>query len=150
MGLRYAAEIKRDAQLKDIPVILLTSLSDIRDIMKGLESGADNFIRKPYDDQYLLDRIDYLLMSHELRKSQKMQMGMEIYLGGQKHFITAERQQIVDLLISVYEDAVHLNYELNARQLELTHSNRLLNGLYRIAEGLEPGGNRARGLRKSA
>ncbi|SHM28037.1 diguanylate cyclase (GGDEF) domain-containing protein [Nitrosospira sp. Nsp11] len=135
-GFALCAEIKRDAQLKDIPMIMLTSLSDIRDIMKGLESGADNFIRKPYDDQYLLDRIDYLLMSHELRKSQKMQMGMEIYLGGQKHFITTERQQIVDLLISVYEDAVHLNYELNARQLELTHSNRLLNGLYQIAEGL--------------
>jgi diguanylate cyclase (GGDEF)-like protein len=61
---------------------------------------------------------------------------MEIYLGGQKHFITAERQQIVDLLISIYEDAIHINKELHARQLELAHSNHLLNGLYRIAEGL--------------
>lgn len=135
-GFALCSEIKRDAQLKKIPVILLTSLADVKDIIQGLESGADNFIRKPYDDRYLLDRIDYLLMSHELRKSQKMQMGMQIYLGGQKHFITSERQQIVDLLISVYEDAVRLNAELNTRQLELTHSNRLLNGLYRMAEGL--------------
>ncbi len=135
-GFVLCGEIKRDEQLKDIPVILLTSLSDIRDIMKGLECGADNFIRKPYEDQYLLARVDYLLINHELRKNQKMQMGMEIYLGGQKHFITSERQQIVDLLISIYEDAVHLNKELHARQLELTHSNHLLTGLYRIAEGL--------------
>ena len=135
-GFALCGEIKRDAQLKKIPVILLTSLADVKDIIQGLESGADNFIRKPYDEQYLLDRIEYLLMSHELRKSQKMQMGMQIYLGGQKHFITSERQQIVDLLISVYEDAVRLNAELNTRQLELTHSNRLLNGLYRMAEGL--------------
>ncbi len=123
-------------QLKDIPVILLTSLSDIRDIMKGLECGADNFIRKPYEDQYLLSRISYLLINLALRKNQKMQMGMEIYLGGQKHFITAERQQILDLLISIYEDAIRLNNELHARQVELAHSNHLLNGLYRIAEGL--------------
>jgi diguanylate cyclase (GGDEF)-like protein len=135
-GFTLCAEIKRDEQLKDIPVILLTSLSDIRDIMKGLECGADNFIRKPYDNQYLLSRIDYLLMNLALRKNQKMQMGMEIYLGGQKHFITAERQQIMDLLISIYEDAILLNNELHARQLELAHSNHLLNGLYRIAEGL--------------
>ena len=135
-GFALCGEIKRDAQLKDIPVILLTSLSDIRDIMKGLECGADNFIRKPYEDHYLLARIDYLLINQELRKNQKMQMGMEIYLGGQKHFITSERQQIVDLLISIYEDAVHLNKELHARQLELTRSNHLLTGLYRIAEGL--------------
>ena len=135
-GFALCGEIKRDEQLKDIPVILLTSLSDIRDIMKGLECGADNFIRKPYEDQYLLARVDYLLMNQELRKNQMMQMGMQIYLGGQKHFITAERQQIVDLLISIYEDAVHINKELHARQLELAHSNHLLNGLYRIAEGL--------------
>jgi diguanylate cyclase (GGDEF)-like protein len=135
-GFVLCGEIKRDQQLKDIPMILLTSLSDIRDIMKGLESGADNFIRKPYEDQYLLSRIDYLLVNQEMRKNQKMQMGMEIYLGGQKHFITSERQQIVDLLISIYENAIHLNEELHARQRELTHSNRLLNGLYRIAESL--------------
>lgn len=135
-GFVLCSEIKRDPQLKNIPVILLTSLSEVEDIMKGLESGADNFVRKPYDDQYLLNRVDGLLMSHELRKSQKMEMGMELDLGGQKHFINSERQQIVDLLISVYEDAVRINAELNARQLELTHSNRLLNGLYRMAEGL--------------
>ena len=104
-GFVLCGEIKRDDQLKDIPVILLTTLSDVRDIMKGLECGADNFIRKPYEDRYLLARVDYLLMNHALRKDQKMQMGVEIYLGGQKHFITAERQQIVDLLISVYEEA---------------------------------------------
>lgn len=135
-GFMLCREIKHDEQLKDLPVILLTSLSDIQDIMRGLECGADNFIRKPYDNDYLLSRIRYLLMNLALRKNQKMQMGMEIYIGGQKHFITAERQQILDLLISIYEDSIHLNNELHARQLELSHSNQLLNGLYRIAEGL--------------
>jgi diguanylate cyclase (GGDEF)-like protein len=135
-GYTLCREIKRAEELKDIPVILLTSLSDIRDIMKGLECGADNFIRKPYEKEYLLSRVRYLLMNMALRKNQKMQMGMEIYLGGQKHFINAERQQILDLLISIYEDAIRLNNELHSRQLELAHSNHLLSGLYRIAEGL--------------
>lgn len=135
-GFTLCGEIKRIDALKDVPVILLTSLSDARDIMRGLECGADNFIRKPYDEQYLLARINYLLMNNELRKSQRMQLGMEIYLGGQKHLITAERQQIVDLLISVYEEAVHISEELKARQRELADSNRTLTGLYHVAEGL--------------
>jgi diguanylate cyclase (GGDEF)-like protein/PAS domain S-box-containing protein len=135
-GFALCGEIKRDEQLQDVPVILLTTLSDVRDIMKGLECGADNFIRKPYEERYLLARVDYLLMNNELRKNQKMQMGVEIYLGGQKHFITAERQQIVDLLISVYEEAVHISEELKARQRELADSNSSLTCLYHVAEEL--------------
>ncbi|MHB1174269.1 MAG: EAL domain-containing protein [Sulfuriferula sp.] len=135
-GYELCKAIKSDEALKDIPVILVTTLSDVLDIMKGLECGADNFIRKPYDEKYLLARVDYLLMNQEMRKSQKMLMGMEIHLGGQRHFITAERQQIVDLLISVYEEAIHLNEELKVKQNELADSNRALTGLYHVAEGL--------------
>lgn len=135
-GFVLCGEIKQDEQLQEVPIILLTTLSDVRDIMMGLQCGADNFIRKPYEDHYLLARVEYLLMTHELRKSQKMQMGVQIFLGGQKHFITAERQQIVDLLISVYEEAVHLSEELKTRQRELADSNNTLTGLYRVAEGL--------------
>lgn len=135
-GFELCAEIKRDPQLHDVPVILLTSLSDVLDIMQGLKCGADNFIRKPYEDSYLLTRVDYLLMTKVLRRSQKMQMGVEIYLGGEKHFITSERQQIVDLLISVYEEAVHLSSTLKKRERELSESNETLTGLYRVAEGL--------------
>ena len=135
-GYELCKAIKSDEVLRETPVILVTTLSDVLDIMKGLECGADNFIRKPYEEKYLLARVDYLLMNQEMRKSQKMQMGMEIHLGGQKHFITAERQQIVDLLISVYEEAVHISEELRARQHDLAESNRSLTGLYHIAEGL--------------
>lgn len=139
-GYGLCKAIKADKKLKDIPVMLVTTLSDPQDVIRGLECGADNFLRKPYDERYLLSRIDYLLMNIELRKNQKMQMGMEINLGGQRHFISSERQQILDLLISTYEQAVDINNELKQREKELTHSNEVLNGLYRIAEGLNQAG----------
>ncbi|ARU32176.1 hypothetical protein CAP31_11095 [Sulfuriferula sp. AH1] len=135
-GYELCKAIKSAENLKDIPVILVTTLSDAQDVIRGLECGADNFIRKPYEEDYLLSRIRYLLMNRELRKNQKMQLGVEIDLGGYKHFITAERQQILDLLISTYEQAVHINNELKSREMELENSNQALNGLYRIAEGL--------------
>ena len=140
-GYGLCRAIKADQTLKNIPVMLVTTLSDPNDVIRGLECGADNFLRKPYEERYLLSRIDYLLMNTELRKNQKMQMGMEIRLGGQTHFISSDRQQILDLLISTYEQAVEINSELKQREQELAHSNEVLNALYRIAEGLNQAGS---------
>ena len=123
-GYGLCKALKSDDALKDVPVVLLTSLSDVRDVISGLGCGADNFIRKPYEEKYLLSRIEYLLMNLELRKNQKMRMGIEISLGGQKHFITSERQQILDLLISTYEQATYINKELEAANRELGAANK--------------------------
>ncbi len=135
-GYELCKAIKADENLKDIPVILVTTLSDPQDVIRGLECGADNFIRKPYDERYLLSRINYLLMNLDMRKEHKMQVGVQINLGGKKYFINSERQQILDLLISTYEQAVHISNELKLRETELEHSNQVLNGLYNIATGL--------------
>ncbi|HUO83475.1 MAG TPA: response regulator [Thermoanaerobaculia bacterium] len=145
-GYGLCKAIKSSEEWNDIPVMLVTTLSDTLDVVRGLECGADNFIRKPYDEKYLLSRLNYLLMNLELRKNQKMRMGVEITLGGQRHFITSERQQILDLLISTYEQAVNINDELKLREKDLAHSNEVLNGLYRVAAGL----NQARGERETA
>ncbi|HQT91716.1 MAG TPA: response regulator, partial [Candidatus Kryptobacter bacterium] len=135
-GFALCKEIKSSDSLRDIPVILLTSLSGPQDVIKGLESGADNFIRKPFEEKYLLSRIDYIIANRKLRKSDKLQMGVELFLGGKRHFITAERQQILDLLISTYEQAVHLNEELKLREKQVTRGNEILKGLYQIAKRL--------------
>ena len=135
-GFTLSKRIRSNEALKDIPILLVTSLASPQDVIRGLECGADNFIRKPYDEKHLLSRIEYILANRKLRKSDHLQLGVEIYLGGQRHFITAERQQILDLLISTYEQAVELNAELQEEEKQLNRSYQSLNGLYRIAEGL--------------
>ncbi len=111
--------IKENEKLKDIPVILLTALSDPVDVLQGLSCGADNFITKPYDEKYLLSRIQYVLANRKLRESEKVRMGIEICFGGQKYYITAERQQILNILLSTYETAVQKNAELQEARDEL-------------------------------
>ena len=135
-GYAFCKEIKSKKKLEDIPVVLLTQLSSPEDVIKGLQCGADNFIRKPYDPKYLLSRVEYILTNRKLRSTEKVHMGLEIYLSGQRHFITSERQQILDLLVSTYEEAVCLNEELKVKQKDLARSYQSLNGLYFIAEGL--------------
>ncbi|HJU99722.1 MAG TPA: response regulator [Burkholderiaceae bacterium] len=125
-GYTLCRAIKTDEQLRDIPVILVTSLTDPKDIIRGIECGADNFIRKPYSEEYLLNRIGHMLMNQKLRRSQNMEIGIALYLGDQKHFINAERQQILDLLISTYEQAVQVNSELQARERQVIELNMRL------------------------
>jgi diguanylate cyclase (GGDEF)-like protein len=135
-GYEFCAAVKADAALKEIPVVMVTTLAGIQDIARSLECGADNFIRKPYDPEILLRRVEYILLNLELRKTSKIKMGMEIYMGGRKHFIASGREQIIDLLISTYEEAVHMSDELQQQRQEIELSNRMLRVLYRIAGGL--------------
>ena len=125
-GYALCREIKSEPTLKNVPVILLTSLASSVDIIRGLECGADNFIPKPYDENYLLSHVQNTLINFELRKSQKTQMGVEIVFANEKYFITAERQQILDLLLSTYETAVQKNLQLTESQNELKKLNEKL------------------------
>ncbi|WGG51467.1 hybrid sensor histidine kinase/response regulator [Rugamonas sp. DEMB1] len=125
-GYELCRSIKADAALRHIPVILVTSLNDPKDIIRGIECGADNFIRKPYAEDYLLNRIGHMLMNQKLRQGTNMEVGIALVLGEQKHFINAERQQILDLLISTYEQAVQVNSELQARERQVIELNMRL------------------------
>ena len=49
-GYELSRQVKADPDLGNIPVILVTTLSDPQDVIRGLECRADNFILKPYDD----------------------------------------------------------------------------------------------------
>jgi two-component system sensor histidine kinase/response regulator len=125
-GYGFCSKIKEDPLLKEIPVILLTSLRDPIDIIKGLQSGADNFITKPYEENYLLSRIQYLLVNKNLRKSGSAEMVIEIMFRGNKYSINSDKKQILDLLLSVYEAAILRNDELIQTQAKLQTSNEEL------------------------
>jgi two-component system sensor histidine kinase/response regulator len=122
-GYDLCRALKADLALAAIPVILVTALNDAKDIIRGIESGADNFIRKPYSEEYLLNRIGQVLQNLRLRQDAGPEAGIGVYLGEQKHFITASRQQMLDLLISTYEQAVQVNAELQARERQVVELN---------------------------
>ena len=125
-GFELCRRIKENDALKEIPIILLTALSDPEDVLRGLECGADNFIIKPYDENYLIARVHHMLINTELRKVSKVQMGVEIFFKERKYFITSERQQILDLLLTTYETAVMKNCELKAVRKKLEVLNEQL------------------------
>jgi DNA-binding response OmpR family regulator/nitrogen-specific signal transduction histidine kinase len=125
-GYELCTRIKREAAFHGIRVILLTSLTDPADVIKGLEAGADSFIFKPYDEHYLLARVSYLLANQHLREDESTQMGVEVFFAGRKFFITSDRLQILNLLLSTYEAAIQKNLELATAQDALRDLNEHL------------------------
>jgi PAS domain S-box-containing protein len=125
-GYKMCHEIKHDEELKDIPVILLTELSNIRELIKGLDAKADHYVAKPYDVQLLLDRIDAIL-SNPFRVSELPAWEpLEIEYAGEAHVITSGREEILNFLISTYENAVHQNRQLIQVQKSLKGLNEEL------------------------
>ena len=125
-GYELCRRIRADRRLKDLPVILVTTLSEPTDVIKGLEAGANNFITKPYDEKYIVSRIEYLIANRELRGSAQTAMGSEVFYSGHTYRISAERLQILDLLLSTYENAYQQNRELLATQTKLRESHERL------------------------
>ena len=125
-GFALCSRIKADPALAVIPVVMLTSLSDPLDVVRGLEAGADNFIRKPYDRHHLLSRVESILVNRSLRNAGNVQMGVELSFLGQRFMITSERQQILDLLISSFEDLIMTNSQLRSREIELAEAREAL------------------------
>lgn len=118
-GYDLCREIKAD-KARSIPVVLLSSLSDPMDIIRGLECGADNFLTKPYEAEQLLSRIRTVLDNRRLRAASRMQIaGVEVAFLGRTFTITSDKEQILDLLISTFEDIVRTNRGLQQSQAEL-------------------------------
>jgi signal transduction histidine kinase len=128
-GYELCAQIKSDPKLSDVPVILVTTLSDPQDVIRGLACRADNFVLKPYDSEQLIRRIQFVLVNSHMRQSDQPGMGLEIVFSGQKHFITADRLQILNLLLSTYEAAIQRNQELSNTRDTLHETNRELQEL---------------------
>jgi diguanylate cyclase (GGDEF)-like protein len=121
-GYQLCRRIKDDATTRHLPVVLLTSLTDPLDVVNALESGADNFIRKPYQKEQLLARLHTVIQNRDARRDAQQDPGVRLSFLKRDLNITAERQQILDLLISTFEEVVMTTREVKAREEQLAEA----------------------------
>jgi signal transduction histidine kinase len=131
-GYELCRTVKAQKREKNIPVILLTSLSDPEDVIEGLECGADNFITKPYTEEYLLSHVEQIIENSKILHNNRVSVGIEIMFGGKHRLITADQLQMLTLLISTYEAAVVKNTELIKMQEKLQIMNNQLEDLVKV------------------
>ncbi len=72
-GISVLKELKGDAALRFIPVILVTAKADTRDIVNGLEAGGDDYLTKPFEQAALVARVRSLLRIKELHDTVQLQ-----------------------------------------------------------------------------
>jgi PAS domain S-box-containing protein len=128
-GYELCKKIKSNKDTEDIPVILLTRLSDPEEIIEGLSCGADSFITKPYNEKHLLSNIEKILSSENGNDYQKVPFGVQILFNGEKRMIQAEQQNVIKLMLDIYEGAVHQNERFEQTQEELRLLNEKLESL---------------------
>ncbi|MBL8796023.1 MAG: response regulator [Planctomycetia bacterium] len=63
-GVDFLAELRADAALTRVPVMLLSTEAEVRDRVRGLNTGADDYVGKPYERSYVVARAVELIGKH--------------------------------------------------------------------------------------
>lgn len=125
-GFELCKQVKHDAKLMDIPVILLTVLSTPEDIIRGLEAQADAYVTKPFQEDYLMSKVGSIIETRVMQKGALPDENLTLTYAGEQFEIPSNRGQILNFLLSVYDSALYQNRELFKSQHELRMLNEQL------------------------
>jgi len=115
-----------EGRLRDVPVILLTALTDPAEVLKGVECGANAFVGKPYDDGSLLARMDSAWANHVLRAAPAGDCGLTVFFDSREHAVDSDPRRVLELLLSTHNHAVRQNADLVIARDELRDLNEKL------------------------
>lgn len=130
-GYDMCAALKQESELRHIPVALLTALTDVDDLMRGLKAKVDYYIAKPYQEEELLSRISAIVAGQVRQTGQPGQEQLEVWVRGERKAVAPDRQQLMRLLLSTYENysaVLRQNRSLSTAQLQLKTQNQHLQG----------------------
>lgn len=137
-GYEVARRLRDLPGLEWVPVILLTQLHQPDDVIKGLECGANGFVIKPYDPEFLLHQIRFQITNAQRRRHQRSDVEIEIEIRGRAYRISTDRLQILDMLLATFDHLLlkHRELEEKNRELERALSEiKTLRGLVPICMG---------------
>ncbi|MCW5316741.1 response regulator [Nostoc sp. KVJ3] len=84
-GYEVTRRIRKNPAISYIPILLITAFHE-SSVVEGLDAGADDFIRKPFDTDELLARVRSLLrLKHSLDEQQKMARQREDFVSRLTH-----------------------------------------------------------------
>jgi len=83
-GLEVCRRLREDADVVPVPVLMLTARGSKRDVVTGLDTGADDYLAKPFDIDELLARVRTLLRRSVPERSPILRSG-DVYLDANTH-----------------------------------------------------------------
>lgn len=100
-GYDIIKKLRLNSATKRLPVIMVTAKSTELDMIKGLEDGADDYIKKPFSVMELITRVKTLLRRTETDEAGVLDVG-EIELNHERHAVTVSGK-LVELTFKEYE-----------------------------------------------
>ncbi|GAA0553002.1 hybrid sensor histidine kinase/response regulator [Chitinophaga japonensis] len=125
-GIAVCRHIKEDTALSHIPVILLTATTASESQLEGIESGADDYITKPFERELLKARVMGVLRK---RNTLQQYFYNEITLKRNDLRVSVEYKEFLDRCIQIVEshlDDDRFSIQALAREVGMSHS-----GLYK-------------------
>ena len=102
-GYEFCKKVKKDERTSHIPVLLLTALHSKDHEIKGLSSGADDYITKPFDLSILQTKIENML---SIRDSLKQKYSGEITLQPRNIVISSPEEKFLHKAVEVVENNI--------------------------------------------
>jgi len=130
-GIELCHRLKNDEKTSHIPIVMLTSYSSQEYLIKGLKSGADIYLTKPFNIDVLEAQMVNIL---EARKKLKEKYGKEIVLGPSKLPITDIDENFLNRLTKIIEDHISdnkFNADILSKEIGMSRMQ-----LYRKLRGL--------------
>lgn len=93
-GIDVARRLRADERTRNIPIIMLTARSDEQDKVTGLETGADDYITKPFSPRELLARIKAVLRRRAPQMTDDAVEVRGLRLDPQTHRVLAEGKSL--------------------------------------------------------
>ncbi|MEJ2060570.1 MAG: phosphate regulon transcriptional regulator PhoB [Gammaproteobacteria bacterium] len=93
-GLELARRMRRDEYLSEVPIIMLTARGDEEDRVGGLESGADDYVSKPFSPRELIARIKAVLRRVQPESGEQALAADKLRLDPASHRVTVDGQPI--------------------------------------------------------
>jgi YesN/AraC family two-component response regulator len=121
-GITLTKKIKQNMATSHIPVILLTARTGTIFKKEGFETGADDYITKPFDSAILISRIDNILKSREILTNQ---IRNELATRPSDLNLTTPDERFLKELVQVIQsnlDNSELNAKLIASEMGMSHS----------------------------
>ena len=100
-GYRIVRRLRSNPKTRHIPVMMITAKTTEMDMVKGLDDGADDYIRKPFSVMELLSRVRALLRRTQEKEPEQLLVG-KILLDNERHTVVAGEWS-VELTLKEYE-----------------------------------------------
>jgi len=100
-GLEVTRRVKSNPEWQPIPIILVTALDGRKDVARGLDAGADDFIRKPFDQVELLARVRSMLRikgQYDLLERRRQELETSLYLNEKFAGVIARHLEELEVL----------------------------------------------------